>query len=306
MRGGPGTGSRSWRARANIGLLKTHYLEEHIVREYADRLAIQRHDGERLTWGELQAIKCSIWGDRVAIEVYPAASVAVGLRHTRHLWWSPGIELAAVSGCRHWDMNTDELLARYAAGERDFRYARLRGAQLDGADLSGADLSGADLSDANLHWACLAGANLNCTVLFRACLTRASLVGANLSGAQFDSARLDLATLEGANLTDADLSHSNLRAADLSDATLTGIRLSSAHMESVIGVQWAACGWSEHGVCGRMLLGVMIDGAPRLFCGCFEGSAEELMGYIANSDADLEASRTRAATFVLESLRGTQ
>jgi hypothetical protein len=106
MRGGPGTGSRSWRARANIGLLKTHYLEAHVVREYANRLAIQRHDGERMAWEELQAIKCSIWGDRVAIEVYPAQSAVVNLRHTRHLWWSPDLELAAVSGCRHPEFGT--------------------------------------------------------------------------------------------------------------------------------------------------------------------------------------------------------
>jgi hypothetical protein len=106
MRGGPGIGSRSWRARASVGLLKTHCLEAHVVREYANRLAIQRHDGERMTWEELQAVKCAIWGDRMAIEVYPAASVAVGLRHTRHLWWSPDLELAAVSGCRHPEIGT--------------------------------------------------------------------------------------------------------------------------------------------------------------------------------------------------------
>lgn len=41
-------------------------------------------------------------------------------------------------------MNRDELLRRYAAGERDF----------SGADFTKADLSSIDLSNADLHKAC--------------------------------------------------------------------------------------------------------------------------------------------------------
>jgi hypothetical protein len=62
-------------------------------------------------------------------------------------------------------MNSTELIARYAAGERAFRKVDLRGVDLAGATLSGANLSdatlsGADLSRANLSRATLSGANL--------------------------------------------------------------------------------------------------------------------------------------------------
>jgi len=43
-------------------------------------------------------------------------------------------------------MEADELLKRYAAGERDFRKVDLRSANLTRANLSGINLSGANLS----------------------------------------------------------------------------------------------------------------------------------------------------------------
>ena len=53
-----------------------------------------------------------------------------------------------------------DIISRYKAGERDFRYADLRDAKLRyadlmGADLSGADLRGADLSRVDLDMSCL-------------------------------------------------------------------------------------------------------------------------------------------------------
>lgn len=60
-------------------------------------------------------------------------------------------------------MNRAELLARYAAGERNFR-----GANLIGANLTSADLTGTDLTDAKLTCA-----DLTCTDLTDADLTRA-------------------------------------------------------------------------------------------------------------------------------------
>ena len=53
-------------------------------------------------------------------------------------------------------MTAQELLAAYAAGERNFSGADLSGANLSKASLSGANFSGADLLDVSLS-----GANLN-------------------------------------------------------------------------------------------------------------------------------------------------
>ena len=50
-------------------------------------------------------------------------------------------------------MTGTEFLERYAAGERDFRWADLRRANLREADLRWADLHEADLRRADLRWA---------------------------------------------------------------------------------------------------------------------------------------------------------
>lgn len=52
-------------------------------------------------------------------------------------------------------MDAGELLKRYAAGERDFRDANLRGVSLIGANLSKANMRGASLSVDNLSGASL-------------------------------------------------------------------------------------------------------------------------------------------------------
>ena len=56
-------------------------------------------------------------------------------------------------------MKAQEVLRRYAAGERNFRNANLRGANFKGQDLSGADFSGANIRSANFTNATLRGAN---------------------------------------------------------------------------------------------------------------------------------------------------
>ena len=58
-------------------------------------------------------------------------------------------------------MKSAEVLKRYAAGERDFRGANLRGQSFKGKDLSGADFSGADIRSANFTRAKLYGANFS-------------------------------------------------------------------------------------------------------------------------------------------------
>ena len=88
------------------------------------------------------------------------------------------------------NMTAQELLAAYAAGERNFSGALLSGANLSGADLSGADFSGADLYGANLIGANLSGANLMLANLMLANLMLANLSFAEVSGALFCYANL--------------------------------------------------------------------------------------------------------------------
>ena len=76
-------------------------------------------------------------------------------------------------------MTGEELIAKYKAGERDFRYADLSYANLRGANMSYANLSGANLSYADLR-----GANLS-----EADLSYANLRGANLSEADLRGAK---------------------------------------------------------------------------------------------------------------------
>jgi uncharacterized protein YjbI with pentapeptide repeats len=56
-------------------------------------------------------------------------------------------------------MKAREVLRRYAAGERDFRRANLRGQSFKGQNLAGADFSEADIRGANFTQAVLRGAN---------------------------------------------------------------------------------------------------------------------------------------------------
>ena len=144
----------------------------------------------------------------------------------------------------------------------------LSGVDLRGANLSGAYLRGADLSDVNLSDANLSDTNLRWT---------------NLSGADLRGANLKCADLSCTDLSDVDL-----RCADLSDADLMGAR----------GIKCAACHWSDHGECGRRLIGVIINGEICLFCGCFNGGKEELVRFIANGKAHHKKSRTLAMEFV--------
>ncbi len=100
-------------------------------------------------------------------------------------------------------MDADELLKRYAAGDRDFTGANLARAKLIGANLVGVNLWGADLSGANLAKAKLWGANLCGANLVRANLTRANLSGANLVEANLRQAKLRYTKLYSANLSGA-------------------------------------------------------------------------------------------------------
>jgi uncharacterized protein YjbI with pentapeptide repeats len=117
-------------------------------------------------------------------------------------------------------VQSDELLRRYAQGERDFENADLKQGHLRRANISGANLRGASLRGADLCWANLTGANL-----MGAKLTSAELTGAKLRAANFRGCRLC-----GANLSEADLREAMLRDADLRRANLTEASLSKAEL----------------------------------------------------------------------------
>lgn len=137
----------------------------------------------------------------------------------------------------------DEVLRRFASGERDFP-----GVSLSGANLRGAVLRGANLRGANLRCAILGGADLREAKMIRTDLgladvgmadfTGCDLSGADFRGANLKGARFGGATLDGANLRGAELNGANLRAsklvrADLSRADLGSANLKHADLRSV-------------------------------------------------------------------------
>ena len=69
--------------------------------------------------------------------------------------------IAAMSSEGRQIIKAQEVLRRYAAGERNFCNANLRGANFKGQDLSGADFSGADICSANFTNANLRGVNFS-------------------------------------------------------------------------------------------------------------------------------------------------
>ena len=83
-------------------------------------------------------------------------------------------------------MNIDELLNRYASGDRDFGAINLPRANLNQINLQAADLSKASLNKANLG-----GVNLSRTNLTKADLSEARLRGAhNVQPGQLNKAIL--------------------------------------------------------------------------------------------------------------------
>ena len=129
-------------------------------------------------------------------------------------------------------LEVDELLRRYAAGNRYFVNANLRCAKLSNiclenidmsyGKLNFADLSDSNLSQANLTLAEMRSANLSGSNLSRSQLVKANLAGANLSDANLRGADLSKADLSNANLNGADLRGANLGRVDLRKTCLDG------------------------------------------------------------------------------------
>lgn len=120
-------------------------------------------------------------------------------------------------------LGVEELLRRYAVGDRYFINANLRCAQLSNICLENIDLSYAKLNLANLS-----GTNLS-----KANLTLAEMRSANLSGSNLHNSQLVRANLAGANLADANLRGADLSYADLSNTCLTGADLIGVNLSKV-------------------------------------------------------------------------
>lgn len=164
-------------------------------------------------------------------------------------WCYSGISFACLAS-----LKSDELIKRYAAGERNFinanlrcasiahlklseanlSYAKLNLANLSEADLSKANLTAADLSEANLSGADLSQAYLVRTNLTKADLQLADLRGANLRGANLSEVNLSHADLRGANLASSDLRGANFHFCNLSGANLTGAKFIERDLEECL------------------------------------------------------------------------
>ena len=98
-----------WSERAGTRIMGEWDDGVHYVRRYPDRLAVSRFDNGRLAWNELQAVKEALWGDEIAVEIYPAAEDVVNLRHTRHLWRSEQLTDAVLALAPHPEFCDPEL-----------------------------------------------------------------------------------------------------------------------------------------------------------------------------------------------------
>lgn len=122
-------------------------------------------------------------------------------------------------------ITTQELLERYAAGERRFPGLVIVRADLRNQDLQGINLSYRDIKQRlkfrpHLPKANLSGANLEGSSLIRINLRRANLSQINLSESVLSGANFTEVNLRGANLLGADI-----EGVDFTRADLTGARI---------------------------------------------------------------------------------
>lgn len=147
----------------------------------------------------------------------------------------------------------EELIQRYAAGERDFSGSELLG-ELYNVDLSGANLNNSRLDESYFERAVLKRVTMRNTRLNQSCLERADLTGADLREsdlryARFDGADLTEADLRKArlfetcfrkaklirtNLSGVELRNCNLREADLTGANLEGVKFRGVIFDNTI------------------------------------------------------------------------
>lgn len=133
-------------------------------------------------------------------------------------------------------ISKEELLSRYAAGERNFSESDLSGINLAGVSLPGINLtrsvlSRSDFTEADLSDSILLSTNLSSTILNRVNLNRANLTRANLSRSLLNKASLQEALLLQADLSGAIMIQANLYKTRLREANLSNTNLRSANLE---------------------------------------------------------------------------
>lgn len=151
-------------------------------------------------------------------------------------------------------ISANELLAMYAAGQRDFQGCDLSGeslaghhldqiiltdatlidVRLDGASLCFANLQRANLTAAHLHRVNLLDADLSESVLKDVSAEGAMMIGANLTKSDLRSANLNYCAMAGVCLDGADLSGAELVATNLSGAKLVEARMNASMCETVL------------------------------------------------------------------------
>jgi uncharacterized protein YjbI with pentapeptide repeats len=146
-------------------------------------------------------------------------------------------------------MTAEELLERYAAGERDFSGIRVSAEEYDtifeGRDLSGINLcgstlsgnwSGVNLSKARLRGITGDGWDLRQGNLSQANLSGTDFIQCDLTGCNFTEAILVGTVFRQAVIDEANFTGANLRGADLSEADLEGANFSGTNLQGVGGV----------------------------------------------------------------------
>jgi len=132
--------------------------------------------------------------------------------------------------------SAEELLERYARGERSFPRARLIDQDLREANLRNSDLVDSDLSGSDARGVSLQGARLLRSRFVRvnfgeADLSRARLDGADFSWANLSHARLDSAFASGARFVRARMVGTSLREFFMMDGDFTEANLDGAQFQ---------------------------------------------------------------------------
>ncbi|WP_051038892.1 pentapeptide repeat-containing protein [Chamaesiphon minutus] len=129
-----------------------------------------------------------------------------------------------------WKITAEELLARYAAGERNFAGVDLGGSHSKNIRpiLSNVDLREIDLCGANLEMIDFCLSDLSGARLFGACLSYSYLIKTNFTGADLRYATIDWSNGREVNFTNANMQGIDLTTSNFSKSIWYSNNLKSA------------------------------------------------------------------------------